>query len=324
MPEFSLRRLCFNRSETRARGFGRNRMAAIALAAAMAVGGMVASGSPAFAQNVVITVNDSPITNYDIAQRIKLLGILRQPANQQTAIESLIKDRLILGETKKYSINPGEQEIANEATRDAGEKKISPQQLVAGLQRGGIDKSHWQDHWRASMSWRVLVGALNKSVSVSEEEVRAELQKKGSTTANHEFRLQQVVFVVPISAPPAAYGSRMAEANSLRSRFKDCASGIQLARALKDVAVQPQFSRRASQLSPELVAVLDRTPVGQLTPPSRGPTGIEMAAVCGKSDAGANSAASENIRDTLLMRKLQADADRRLAELRKRAIIVKR
>lgn len=308
MPGFAFRRVSFSK--------------AAALGAATAVAALLAV-SPVQAQNVVMTVNDSPITNYDIAQRMKLLGVLRQPANQQAALESLIKDRLMLTETRKYSINPSEQEIANEATRDAGEKKISPQQLVAGLQRG-IDKSHWQDHWRASMSWRLLVGALNKSVSVSEEEVRAEMQKKGSTTANQEFRLQQIVFVVPGNASPSAYGARMAEANNLRTRFKDCASGIQLARALKDVAVQPQFSRRAGQLSAELVAVLDRTPVGQLTPPSRGPTGIEMAAVCGKSDAGANSAASESIRDTLLMRKLQADADRRLEELRKRAIIVKR
>lgn len=285
---------------------------------------MIGLNFAAMAQNVVITVNDSPITNYDIAQRIKLLSVLRLPANQQAAVESLISDRLQLIETRKYGVNVGEQDIANEATREAGERKISPQQLAAGLQRAGIDRQHWQEHWRAKSSWRLLVAALNKSVSVSEEEVRAELAKKGSSISAQEFRIQQIILIVPRDAGPAAYNARSAEAQSLRSRFRDCASGIQLARALRDVAVQPQVSRRASTLSAELVALLDRTPVGQLTPPSRGPTGIEMVAVCGKSDAGAGSAASESIRETLLARKLQADADRRLAELRKRAIIVRR
>ena len=303
----------------------RNGRAATAKAAVLAML-MVAAvfAAPAWAQNVVVTVNDSPITNYDIAQRIKLLGVLRMPANAQTATESLITDRLKLIETRKYGINPNEQEIANEATRDAGERKISPQQLGAGLQRARIDKTHWQEHWRAGMSWRVLVGALNKSVSVSEEEVRAELQKKGGAIAAQEFTIQQIIFVVPRDATVATYNARFAEANGLRSRFKDCAGGIQLARALRDVAVQPVVSRRANVLSPELVTLLDRTPVGQLTPPSRAPTGVETVAVCGKFNAGSGSAASESIRETLLTRKLQADADKRLAEVRKRAIIVRR
>ncbi len=293
-------------------------------AAFVALSAFGIAATPAVAQNVVVTVNDSPITNYDIAQRMKLLGVLRAPANQQAAVESLINDRLKLIETRKYGINPGEPDIANEATRDAGERKITPQQLGAGLQRAGIDKQHWQEHWRAGLSWRILVSALNKSVSVSEEEVRAEMAKKSSSIAAQEFRIQQIVFVVPRDAGPAAYSARSAEANGLRARFRDCASGIQLARALRDVAVQPQVSRRANTLSAELVALLDRTPVGQTTPPSRGPTGIEMVAVCGKSDAGSGSAASESIRETLLLRKLQTDADKRLAEIRKRAIIVRR
>ncbi len=280
--------------------------------------------TPALAQNVVLTANDSPITNYDIAQRMKLLSILRMPASAQAATESLIEDRLKLQETKKYGINVSEQEIGNEATRDAGERKISPQQLSAGIQRAGIDKNHWQEHWRASYSWRGLVGAINKAVSVSEEEVRAEMQKKGSTIGAQEFTIQQVIFVVPNSASVATYNSRFSEASNLRSRFRDCTAGLQLARALRDVAIQPQISRRANTLSPELVATLDRTPVGQLTPPSRGPTGVEMLAVCKKSDSGSGTAASESIRDTLLARKLQADGDKRYAELRKRAVIVKK
>ncbi len=294
------------------------RLVAVCLAAA------TLSATPVLAQTVVLTANDSPITNYDIAQRMKLLSILRMPASAQAATESLVEDRLKLLETRKYGISVSEQEISNEATRDAGERKISPQQLSAGIQRAGIDKNHWQEHWRAAYSWRGLVGAINKAVSVSEEEVRAEMQKKGSTIGSQEFRLQQVIFVVPASASVATYNARFSEATNLRSRFRDCTAGLQLARALRDVAIQPQISRRANTLSAELVSTLDRTPVGQLSPPSRGPTGVEMLAVCGKSDAGSGSSASESIRDTLLMRKLQVDAEKRYAELRKRAVIVKK
>ena len=70
--------------------------------------------------------------------------------------------------------------------------------------------------------------------------------------------------------------------------------------------------------------ILDKTPVGQLTPPQRGAEGIEMIAVCGKSQAGSDSGAAENIRQTLLSKRLEGVADRLYKPLRDRAIIVQR
>jgi len=281
-------------------------------------------GASAMAQALVMTVNDSPVTNYDVEQRMRLLRVLRMPASRDAAIESLIRDRLILNEVRKYSINPSEQEITQEAVRDANERKISPQQLSAGLQSGRIDKAHWQDHWRASYSWKVLIAAFNKQVSVSEDEVRAEVARTRGSSAQAEYRLQQITLIVPASAGAAAFNSRFAEANQLRARFRGCEAGIKLARTLRDVAVQPAFSRQASSLSDQLVKILNSTPVGQLTSPGRGPTGVDMIAVCGKSNEANSHSASELARERLLARKLKGEYDRRLAELRAKAVIVKR
>jgi len=301
----------------------RRALAGVAMAGVIAAA-LPAVSTPVRAQAIVMTVNDAPVTTYDVEQRMRLLRVLRENSSRDAAIESLIRDRLILGEVRKYSINPSEQEITQEAVRDAGEKKISPQALSAGLQSGRIDKSHWQDHWRAVYAWKVLIAAFNKQVSVSEDEVRAELAKSGATSKQAEYRLQQITLIVPQSAGPAAYNSRFAEANQLRARFRDCTNGMQMARSLRDVAVQPAITRLAGSLSEQLVKILNNTPVGQLTSPARGPTGIDMIAVCGKSNEANSHSASEVVRDRLLTRKLRGEAERRLAELRKRAVIVKR
>lgn len=283
------------------------------------------TSAPAFAQSLALTVNDSPITNYDLEQRMRLLRVLRKPASRDAAIESLINDRLMLMEVRKYSINPSEQEIVAEATREAAESKITPQQLAAGLQRARIDKDHWLEHWRAVYSWQVLIRAFNKQVSVSEDEVRAEIAKSSGKTSLTEYQLQPITFVIAgSSANAGTYNARAAEANQLRARFRDCATGIQLARALRDVAVQPLVTRRASALSPQFIAILDRTPVGQLTAPQRSPTGIEVIAVCKKSDGGTGNSASETVRETLLTRKLKGQAAQRLKDLREKAVIVRR
>ena len=286
--------------------------AAMVLAAVLAL-----PSSQARAQALVATVNDSPVTTYDLEQRMKLLRVLRANATREAALESIVEDRLKLGEINKYGLRPTEQDAAAELGRIAAERKIPAGALGGSLQAAGISAGHWQEHGRAQ-------GAINKGVGVSETEVRQELEKRRGKGDAAEYRLTQIILVVPGSAGPGAAEQRAREAENLRSRFNDCQSGMQLARALKDVAVKAQFSRSASTLAPELADVLQRTPVGRLTPPQRGATGIEMIAVCGKGAESSDGQAAQEIRQTLLAKKLKVEEEKMYEPVRKRAVVVRR
>jgi hypothetical protein len=100
------------------------RFCATALAFASAI--MLACGvaTPAKAQSLIATVNDSPITNYDLEQRVRLLRVLRQPATPAAALESIIEDRIKASETRKYGINPSAQDGTQEIARIAARAKI--------------------------------------------------------------------------------------------------------------------------------------------------------------------------------------------------------
>jgi peptidyl-prolyl cis-trans isomerase SurA len=280
--------------------------------------------SQARAQALVATVNDSPVTTYDLEQRMKLLRVLRANATREAALESIVEDRLKLGEITKYGLRPTEQDAAAELGRIAAERKIPAGALGGSLQAAGVSAGHWQEHGRAQVGWRGLVGAINKGVGVSEVEVRQELEKRRGKGDSAEYRLTQVILVVPGSAGPGVAEQRAREAENLRSRFNDCQSGLQLARTLKDVAVKAQFSRSGSSLSPELAEVLQRTPVGRLTPPQRGATGVEMIAVCGKGAESSDGQAAQEIRQTLLAKKLKVEEEKMYAPVRKRAVVVRR
>ncbi|MDB5570353.1 MAG: hypothetical protein JWN93_1536 [Hyphomicrobiales bacterium] len=298
--------------------------AALALGALLAVGAVTAQPTPVRAQAIVATVNDSPVTNYDLEQRMKLLRVLRQNASRDAALESIVEDRLKLSEINKYGLKPSDQDAAGEIARIAAEKKIPPQSLGGAMQAAKVDTKHWQEHGRAQVGWRGLVSALNKNVGVSETEVREELTKRGGKKNTNEYRMRQVILVVPRSAGAGALEARMREAEGLRTRFTDCDNGLRLARALKDVAVKEQMSRSAASLSDELANVLERTPVGRLTPPQRGATGVEMLAICGKGAEGSDGAAAQEIRQSLLAKKLEGDGEKLYQPLRKRAVIVRR
>ncbi|MDB5649430.1 MAG: hypothetical protein JWL62_950, partial [Hyphomicrobiales bacterium] len=241
------------------------------------------------------------------------------------ALVSLTSDKLRLREAKKYGITPGNQEMGSAIAKIAGEMKIPPRTLATQVQGAGIQEANWNDFFRAEAGWAIYVRALNKSLEVSEQEVRAELKKKGGKAAvPNEFTLREVVFIVPATAGPDALQSRGREAEQLRARFTDCQSGLALARGLTDVAVKEQFSRSGNALGAELRDILEKTPVGHLTPPQRGPSGIEMVAVCAKRDVHDDAVAGEDIRQELLSKRLEAVSAKLYAELRSRAVIVKR
>ncbi|MDF2115598.1 hypothetical protein PY365_08460 [Roseiarcaceae bacterium H3SJ34-1] len=277
----------------------------------------------AHAQSLVATVNDSPITNRDVEQRARLLRVLKKNTSHDAVMESIYESRLKLNETAKYTLKPSEQDAVNEIARLATEMKVKPQALYATVQGSKIDKAAWVEYFGALSAWRTLVAALNKNVSVSETDVRAEVAKEGSKASN-EYRLRQVIFILPANASGAMIQSRAQQAEQLRGRFSDCDAGLQLARGMSEVVVKEQTSRSAGNLAPEMIELLEKTPTGHLTPPQRGAQGIEMIAVCGKSSAGSESGIAENVRQTILGKRLEVAGAKLYKPLRDRAIIVQR
>jgi len=290
---------------------------AVVLAAAIGIGSL--ASTPSHAQAVVASVNDDPVTNVDIEQHMKILRVLQKNATRDAALESIYETRLKLMEMSKYKVNPGDQDIGWALGITARRLKADPQSLVGALQRAGVTEDQWKQKWKSEAGWMQLIRALNRTLEVSETEVRAELAKSGQNKAV-EYTVRQVILVVPNGGNAEG---RLAEAGQLRARFTDCATGVPMAAAFRDTAVKEPITRSSSALNEALRKILDSTPVGRLTPPSRSPQGVEMLAVCNKSDRQ-DAAAAENLRNDMVFKKLQSESDKRYAEVRAKAVIVKR
>lgn len=278
------------------------------------------------AQAIITTVNGNPITDLDLGQRMKLLHVLRKPASRDAALQSLIDDQLRLQELALYQVKPTDAEIGQQIVRTAEDMKISPAALLSELQRAGVSEAHFKEHFSAVSGFDGLMQAFHKGVEPSETQIKAELAKEGSkAVANTEYRIHQVIFVVPTSANSlAAVKGRMEAAQQLRARFSDCASGLPLARGMDNVAVKDEIVRNSAQLNGQLRQLLEKTPVGRLTAPQRTPEGIEMIAVCSKGASTDNSAIRATISAKLLYVEMEAAAEKRLQALRADAVIVKR
>ena len=298
-------------------------LAALAILLALAAA-PIADPRPAAAATLVATVNDDPITDVDLDRRTKLLRALKRTATADAALEAIIADRLRLRELKKYGLNPGINERNNGIGRIASQMKIPPQALMQSLQSAGLQEKDFDDFFKAEGSWLMLARGLNKGLEVSEREVRAEIERRGTSAIPSEYLMRQVILIVPISANPAQWQARAREAEQLRTRFNDCQSGVSVVRATPETVIKEQFSRAGNSLPDELRNLLDRTPIGKLTPPQRGSTGIEMIALCDKRALRDDAIIGEDIRNKLLARKLETIAARMYSDLRARAVIVRR
>jgi len=81
--------------------------------AAVIAAAIAATTFPARAQQVVLLVNGTPITDLDIAHRQKFLEMsAHKKASRQEAIDSLVDETLELREAQRYSLDPSNADVS--------------------------------------------------------------------------------------------------------------------------------------------------------------------------------------------------------------------
>ena len=167
----------------------------------------------------------------------------------------------------------------------------------------------------------MLVRALNRGVEASEVQLRQEMAKEKGKSSIISYTIRQVVFTVAPGGGAAALTNSVKEAEALRGKFSSCETGIPYAKSLPGVAVREKLTRTSTQLGDGIKDVLDKTPLGHLTAPSRSPNGIELIAVCERSAAKDDDELRKTIAERLLSEHMEQDTQVKYKEMRSRAVI---
>ena len=296
------------------------------LAAAAAFAAAVALSQPAFAQKVVVIVNGSPITTYDIEQRTKFTAMAtHKTPTRQDVIEELIDEKLKVQVGQRYKLEVTDAEVDTAYAAMGQRMRFTPQQLTQALAQGGVDALTLKSRIRADIAWQQIVrGKFQSALQIREKDVADKLEsskKDDKNEAGFEYSLRPILFVVPSGSPEGVVESRKRDAEALRTRFQGCDTGLAFARALRDVAVREQIVKTSADLAPALRKILDDTTVGKLTNPEVTAQGIEMFALCGKKENRLDGAAKKEVRDEMFAEQFQAKSKRFLKILRNGAMI---
>jgi peptidyl-prolyl cis-trans isomerase SurA len=281
---------------------------------------------PARAQQIVLLVNGSPITDRDIAHREKFIEMSnhKKPSRQE-AINSLVDETLELKEAARYSLEPTDADVQAAYDNVAESMGVDTQKLTQMLTNGGASADTLKHRLKAQIAWTTLVrGRFKVSLEVADKDVEAELQlhqPQDNSQVGYEYIVRPIVLIVPRGAPDAAYEARKRDADALRGRFSNCADGIPFARGLAEVAVRDPINKSSADLPPALRTILNNVEVGHLTPPEQTSEGIQMFAVCSKKESKTEAPGLKEVRDKMFEKKFGAKANRYLADLRRQAMI---
>jgi peptidyl-prolyl cis-trans isomerase SurA len=286
---------------------------------------LICAGSPARAQSVAVMVNGEPITNYDIEQRIKLTQLSTQKApSRQDVIDELINEKVKIKEGKKYSVDPAASEVDGAYQNMSSRMRLTPDQLTQSLASKGIRPDTLKSRLKADMVWNAIVrGRFKQSLQVGEKEVDAAVQGAGgdATAEAFEYQMRPVVLVVPRGAAAGVMEARHKEAEGLRERILSCDDANRTFKSMQNATIRDTVVKTSADLPPSLRDLLDKTPIGHLTPPEVTRQGVEMVALCARNPTKVDTPKKREARDKMFAEKFDAKSKSYLKDVRGAAMI---
>ena len=296
-------------------------IAGCAVALAVLAGGV----SPLQAQSVAVMVNGEPITNYDVEQRTKLnfLTTRKQMARQEV-IDELINEKVKIKEAKRFGVDPSASDIDQAFAGMGSRMRLSADQLTKSLESQGVRPETLKARLKADMVWTSLVrGRYKESLQVGEKDVNAAAQEGGeaSQTEAFEYKMQPIVLIVPRGSAPSAVDSRRKEAESLRERVQTCEQANAYFKSMQNAAIREAVTKTSADIPGPLRELLNKTPIGHLTPPEVTKQGVEMVALCERKPTKVDTPKKREIREKMFVQKYEAKSKAYLADIRKAAMI---
>ena len=310
-------KLLSRRPRSKVRAFG----AGCAVALAVLAGGI----SPLPAQTIACMINGEPITAMDIEQRTKLNFLTtRKQMPRQEVLDELTNEKLKLKEAKRFGVDPSASDVDQAFGSMSQRMRLTPEQLTKTLEGQGVRPETLKARLKAEMVWGSLVrGRFKESLQVGEKDVAAAAQQGGESTQidAFEYKLRPIVLIVPRGSASVTVDQRRKEAEALRERVKSCDEANSYFKSMQNAAIRDTVTKTSADIPGPLRELLDKTPIGHLTPPEITKQGVEMVALCERKPTKVDTPKKREIREKMFSEKYEAKQKAYLSDLRKAAMI---
>jgi len=308
------------------RSFTRNTIMACSVALAIACG-----TARADQQSVIVTVNDQPITSYDVDQRLRLwqiLGNSKQDQSRKQALQALIDDLIKISAAKKNNVEAKEELVNAHLERMAKGMQTDVKGLAAKLKKQGVSINALRQYATAQISFnRLLVSLYKVNVTVDPAEVDKALEKFANDPRLKPVTVYQIMEIsLPVeksdpSMQQQLLYARAVEAETIKQRFQGCGSARAATEGVYNTVVKKPMEVDASKIPPQLKQALDKAGAGRLVGPALQNGGVQLIALCGRQNIAPQKPSRQMIESMLENKKFEGYEQRYIRDLRRTAFI---
>lgn len=282
-------------------------------------------------QSVIVTVNDQPITSFDVDQRLRLWEILGNPKKDQSrkqALQALIDDLIKISAAKKNNVEAKDDLVNAHLERMAKGMQTDIKGLAAKLKKQGVSINALRQYATAQISFnRLLVSLYKVDVTIDPAEVDKALDKFANDPRLKPvtvYQIMEVLLPVEKSDPSMQQQllyARAVEAESIKQRFKGCGSARAATEGVYNAVVKKPMEVDAAKIPPALRQALDKAGPGRLIGPSLQGAGVQLIALCGRQNISPQKPSRQAIESMLENKKFDGYEQRYIRDLRRTAFI---
>lgn len=237
-------------------------------------------------QKIAAIVNDNPITEYDVYQRLAF--IVSQAGFQLTEddigqmreqiLRALIDETLKLEEALEYEVSPQRAEIDAQLQEIAAQSNMTIEQVTASLNSLNIGIVTLERQIMADIVWNEIVGGRFRSaVSITDEEIDAVYQRTVANANKPQYRVFEIQYRVDSPEQEAEVRGGMMQ---LAQQIKQGANFRAIAQQISHSASATQGGDigwvQDGQLPPELNLAIRNLKVGEVSTPIRSISGYYL------------------------------------------------
>lgn len=269
-----------------------------AIIGCVAAGCMISTNASAqmIGNAVAATVNDNPISTFDVQQRMRLMLITTGARDlspeaeaqlQAKALKDLVDEQLKRQETDEYEVEVSDDEVNQELAQIAASGGTSIEGLAVDLAQQGIAIETLREKIRTDQAWERLVrGRFKSRVNVTEDEIDNMLDKMRSEAEDEQFYLSEICLPVDDEQQrDRIYNIGMQMIGQMRQ-------GVPFQALAQQFSICPSAARggelgwmRPGELEPTVASVVTELAEGNVSTPIEMDDMMKVVAVQGKRAA---------------------------------------
>ncbi len=286
------------------------------------------------AQGVAVTVDDLPITNFDISQRINLENALggRVGTDFETRkriLGTLVNEKVAKSKAKRLGYQLSDRELEDRVNGMVKRMKTSREQLRKELAQKGVDESTLKSQIEGSMyiNWVMAQQQVDTDIKVDQAKVD---QKYNEIVNDPRMKSVTVVTVRQVDLPVEGSAgamqqqliyARAIEAQQIMQRYKGCDSLKAASRDIFNVKIGKPLEADIDKLPKELRGALLKAGTSKLIGPIPGQNGVRLFANCGTRKISPPAPSREQIEAAVRNEQFENVVQQAMAEARKESFV---